>query len=100
MYTQKYGLRQRPFENTPDPQFLFLSRIHREVLSSLIYGIQSSKGFILVSGDIGTGKTTLIHALLKEVQHSNIVLHIINPRTNFKEIISNLSQKLNIESKG
>ncbi len=100
MYTEKYGLYHKPFENTPDPQFLFLSKIHREVLSSLIYGIQSSKGFILVSGDIGTGKTTLIHALLKEIQDENIVLHIINPRTNFDEIISNLSQKLDIESDG
>ncbi len=96
MYTQKYELNHRPFENTPDPQFLYLSKIHREVLSSLIYGIQSSKGFILVSGDIGTGKTTLIHALLKEVGDSNIVVHIINPRTSFNEILSNLASKLDI----
>jgi len=98
MYTQKYGLNHRPFENTPDPQFLYLSKIHREVLSSLIYGIQSSKGFILVSGDIGTGKTTLIHALLKEIGGSNIVVHIINPRTSFNEMVSNLAGKLDIEA--
>ncbi len=100
MYTEKYDLHHRPFENTPDPQFLFLSDLHREVLSSLEYCIESSKGFILVSGDIGTGKTTLIHALLRKIKSSNIILHIINPRTDFNEIISNLAKKLSINSKG
>lgn len=99
MYTAKYDLHHRPFENTPDPKFLFLSDLHQEVLSSLEYCIESSKGFILVSGDIGTGKTTLIHALLRKIKSSNIILHIINPRTNFNEIIVNLAKKLNIDFK-
>ncbi len=97
MYKKKYGLARRPFENTPDPHFLFLSKMHREVLSSLVYGIDSAKGFILVSGDIGTGKTTLIYALLRQIEPANIVLHIINPRTNFDEIIHQLSSELDID---
>lgn len=61
MYTKYYGLTSKPFENTPDPLFFFMSNKHREVLASLTYSINSAKGFILIAGDIGTGKTTLIH---------------------------------------
>lgn len=97
MYTHKYGLNQRPFENTPDPQFLFLSNLHREVLYSLVYGIESAKGFILVSGDVGTGKTTLIYSLLQRIDSNHIVLHIINPHTNFDEIVFSLAWKMGVD---
>ena len=62
MYTRFYGLTKKPFENTPDPEFLYLSENHREVLASLAYGVNSAKGLILAMGDVGTGKTTLINA--------------------------------------
>jgi len=100
MYTERYNLHHRPFENTPDPQFLFLSGSHRETLSTLIYGIQSAKGFILVSGDVGTGKTTLIYAFLRQIESSNIVLHIVNPKTNFDDLILVLAKKLDINPEG
>ena len=100
MYTDYYALNCKPFENTPDPRFLFLSTQHREVLSSLIYGIDSAKGFILVAGDIGTGKTTLIHCLLREISSSHIIINIVNPRATFNDLVDNLSKRLGIESQG
>jgi len=91
MYTRYYGLTRKPFENTPDPLFLFQSKSHREVLASLIYGIDSAKGLIVVVGDIGTGKTTLIHALLEELDPSQVILKITNPRLFFaKSTIGNI----------
>jgi type II secretory pathway predicted ATPase ExeA len=97
MYTRFYGLSKKPFENTPDPGFLYLSKRHREVLASILYGIDSGKGFVLVVGDVGTGKTTLIYAALREISQSHLVLHIINPRTTFNEITRHLAKKLGIE---
>ena len=96
MYTKYYGLTKKPFENTPDPNFLFLSKNHREVLASLTYAINSAKGFVLVVGDIGTGKTTLVHALIKQLVPSFIVLNIINPRTTFNDILDYLAKNVGI----
>jgi len=100
MYTKYYGLTSKPFENTPDPLFLFMSNKHREVLASLIYGINSSKGFILIAGDIGTGKTTLIHVLLKEINPDFIIINIINPRAAFNDMLYHIAQKIGVSYKG
>ncbi len=96
MYTKYYGLTRKPFENTPDPHFLFLSKNHREVLAALTYGINAAKGFVFVVGDIGTGKTTLIHALIKELAPSFIVLNIINPRATFNDILEYLAKNVGV----
>jgi general secretion pathway protein A len=98
MYTKYYGLTKKPFENTPDPDFLFLSKNHREVLASLTYAVNAAKGFVLVVGDIGTGKTTLIHALIKQLAPSFIVLNITNPRATFRDILHYLGQKVGVTS--
>ena len=79
MYKNFYHLKARPFDHTPDPAFLYLSKSHREVLASLVYGIQFAKGFILVAGDVGIGKTTLIQALLQELGSQAVVTLINNP---------------------
>jgi len=100
MYRRYYNLSNKPFENTPDPLFLFLSKQHREVLSSLLYGIESAKGFILVSGDVGTGKTTIIRSLLKELNPRHIVINIINPRITFDDIFNHLVQMLGVTIEG
>ncbi|HHE65319.1 MAG TPA: hypothetical protein ENL09_04780, partial [Bacteroidetes bacterium] len=100
MYTKYYGLTNKPFENTPDPLFLFMSNKHREVLASLTYGINSAKGFILIAGDIGTGKTTLIHVLLKEINPDFIIINIINPRAAFNDMLYHLAQKIGVSCKG
>jgi len=96
MYTKYYGLTKEPFENTPDPDFLFLSKNHREVLASLAYAINAAKGFVLVVGDIGTGKTTLIHALIKQLDPSFVILNITNPRATFNDILNYLGKKVGI----
>lgn len=88
-----YGLTKKPFENTPAPHFLFLSKKHREVLASLTYAINTAKGFVLVFGDIGTGKNTLIHALIRKLDPLFIALNITNPRATFKDILHYLGKK-------
>lgn len=64
MYTKFYALREKPFNLTPDPRFLYLSESHKEALAHLKYGVQERKGFIALTGEVGTGKTTLLHALI------------------------------------
>jgi general secretion pathway protein A len=98
MYTNYYGIYLNPFENTPDPRFLFPSKSHREVLAALRYGVDGAKGFILLAGDVGTGKTTMVNALLKEIDPSYIVLNITNPKWTFVEIIRYLALKLEIDT--
>jgi general secretion pathway protein A len=66
MYLTHYNLRIKPFETSPDPKFFWLSEKHKEALASLKYGIQENKGFLLLTGDIGTGKTTLLNCFLNE----------------------------------
>ena len=66
MYKQFFGLKEKPFNVTSDPNFLFLSRIHKEAISHLIYGIREKKGFIEITGEVGAGKTTLCRALLNQ----------------------------------
>ena len=65
MYTEFFGLKEKPFALIPDPRYLFLSRSHREALAHLLYGIQEGEGFMEVVGQVGTGKTTLCRTLLQ-----------------------------------
>jgi general secretion pathway protein A len=80
MYRRFYGLVRAPFEMTPDPAFLYLGETHREGLATLIYGVRSRKGFVLLTGEVGTGKTTLVHALLSQLDSATESALIFNPR--------------------
>ncbi len=80
MYEEFYGLVRRPFEMTPDPAFLVLGDAHREGLATLVYGVQARKGFVLLTGEVGTGKTTLLHSLLAQLDRDTISAFIFNPR--------------------
>jgi general secretion pathway protein A len=62
MYERFYGLHRQPFAVTPDPSLLFMSRVHREALATIVYGIETRKGFIVCTGEVGTGKTTVVRA--------------------------------------
>jgi len=78
MYLEFLGLRERPFSVTSDPAFLYLSKRHREALSHMVYGIRERKGFVEITGEIGTGKTTLCKALLRQLDANTktaLVLH-------------------------
>jgi general secretion pathway protein A len=79
MYRTFYGLIRPPFEMTPDPGFLYLGDTHREGLATLVYGVRSRKGFVMLTGEVGTGKTTLLHALLAQLDASTDSAYIFNP---------------------
>jgi general secretion pathway protein A len=80
MYVEFYGLVRPPFEMTPDPAFLYLGETHREGLATLLYGVQAGKGFVLLTGEVGTGKTTLLHALLGQLDANTASAFLFNPK--------------------
>lgn len=84
MYCKFYGLKERPFNVTSDPSFFFLSQKHKEALSHLLYGVSQRKGIIVVTGEIGTGKTTLCRFFLNQLGRNVKTAFILNP--NFSEI--------------
>jgi len=79
VYLDFYGFVKPPFEMTPDPAFLYLSETHREGLATLVYGVRARKGFVLLTGEVGTGKTTLLHALLAQLDPDTASAFIFNP---------------------
>jgi len=98
MYTTYYGLKENPFNLTPDPRYLFLSRRHQEALSHLRYGIKEKKGFILITGKIGTGKTTLIRALLSDLDRNVKTALIFNAYISDREILHAINHEFGIPS--
>lgn len=95
MYEAFYGLRDRPFSKTPDPRFLFLSKTHREALARLVHAVEE-RDLILLTGDIGCGKTTLSRALMDELGEDYKVLPLINPRLTPIEFLRTLALRLDI----
>jgi general secretion pathway protein A len=77
MYKQFYGLQLNPFEITPDPSFLFPSTRHKEALASLYYGVMRRKGFSVITGEVGTGKTLIVRFLLQQIRSQNMVLSYV-----------------------
>ncbi|HEM47252.1 MAG TPA: AAA family ATPase [Alphaproteobacteria bacterium] len=100
MYTEYYGLLRPPFEMTPDPSFLYLGEAHREGLATLVYGVDSGKGFVMLTGEVGTGKTTLLHALLGQLDSQTRSAFIFNPRLNPLDFFRILFEELEIEAEG
>ncbi len=97
MYESFYGFKERPFSKTPDPRFLYQSRVHREALARLIYAVEE-RDLILLTGEIGCGKTTLSRALMDELGEGYKVLLLINPRLTPLEFLRVLALRLSIES--
>lgn len=100
MYTDFYGLNEVPFSLTPDSRFLFFSAAHKEALGHLLYGIRERKGFILITGEIGTGKTTLCRALLNELGPDTASAFIMNTFLTETELLMNIVYDLTAESGG
>jgi general secretion pathway protein A len=96
MYQTHYNLRIKPFEQSPDPRFIWLSEKHKEALASLKYGIQENKGFLLLTGDIGTGKTTLLNCFLKEIDTDAVIASIPDPDLSIFDFFKLLSKEFNI----
>ena len=96
MYTSYFGFKESPFNLTPDPRYLFLSPHHREALDHLLYGINERKGFIAITGGIGTGKTTLCRALLDQLDESIKSALIFNSFITEKELLGIINQEFGI----
>ncbi len=87
MYERFYNLRERPFALSPDPEYLYLSRVHREALDAIRYGIESRAGFIVVTGEIGAGKTTLLQTLLRQLDERTVVARLVNTTLEPRELV-------------
>jgi general secretion pathway protein A len=96
MYTQFYGLREKPFTLSPDPKYLFLSDSHREALAHLLYGIEQGEGFIAITGEVGTGKTTLCRTLLERLDPSTEVAFVFNPPLSGMELLQAIHHELGL----
>ncbi|EEG07760.1 ExeA family protein [Pseudogulbenkiania ferrooxidans] len=96
MYTNHYGLADPPFSIAPDPRFLFMSQRHREALAHLMYGIGGDGGFVLLTGEIGTGKTTICRCFLQQLPDNCDVAFIFNPKLNVLELLSTICEELHI----
>jgi general secretion pathway protein A len=98
MYLQFYGLAEPPFSITPDPRFVFLSERHRDALAHLLYGIGQggSGGFVQLTGDVGTGKTTLCRLLLEQMPADSRVALVLNPRLSPVELVETICEELKL----
>ncbi len=97
MYEQHFGLTERPFSIAPDPRFLYMSQQHREALAHLLYGVGEGGGFVQLTGEVGTGKTTICRCLLEQVPDYVDVALILNPRVSAMELLASLCDELGIE---
>jgi general secretion pathway protein A len=98
MYLAFYGLREAPFSPTPDPRFLFQSARHREALAQLLYGVRERKGFIVLTGEIGTGKTTLLRTLLERLDSSTPVAYVHNSALGIEGLLEYILQDWGVKS--
>jgi general secretion pathway protein A len=100
MYTAFYGLREKPFSLTPDPHFLYLALPHREALAHVLYGIEQGEGFIAVTGEIGTGKTTLCRTVLQRLGSDTEVAYIFNPSLTGEELLHAINVEFGLLTEG
>jgi general secretion pathway protein A len=96
MYLSFFGLSEKPFAITPDPRYLYLSERHAEALAHLLYGVNESGGFIQLTGEVGTGKTTVVRTLLSRVPHHADVAVILNPRVTPVEFLLTICEELGL----
>ncbi|MBK6864903.1 MAG: AAA family ATPase [Ideonella sp.] len=96
MYAKHFGLRREPFSIAPDPRYLFLSERHREALAHLLYGLRGGGGFVLLTGEIGAGKTTVCRAFLDQVPRRCNVAYIFNPTQSAEELLGSICDEFRI----
>ena len=97
MYKDYFGLKELPFSIAPDPRYLYMSDKHREALAHLVYGIHSDGGFVLLTGEVGTGKTTVCRCLLEQVPENSDIAFILNPKLSVEELLATLCDELKIQ---
>ena len=96
MYKEYFGLKEPPFSIAPDPHYLYMSDNHREALAHLLYGINSDNGFVLLTGDVGTGKTTVCRCLLAQLPENSNIAFILNPKVTVDELLATICDELGI----
>ncbi|MGD2137494.1 MAG: AAA family ATPase [Gammaproteobacteria bacterium] len=100
MYKKHFTLNERPFSIAPDPRFLYMSARHREALAHLLYGLDEDGGFVQLTGEVGTGKTTICRCLLEQVPENVDLALVLNPKVTAAELIATVCDELGIEHAG
>jgi putative secretion ATPase (PEP-CTERM system associated) len=100
MYEQFYNLRERPFALSPDPEYLYRSRVHQEALDYLRYGLETHAGFIVITGEIGSGKTTLLQTLLRDLDSDTTVGRIMNTMLEPRELLESIGIDFGLDPAG
>jgi general secretion pathway protein A len=98
VYAEYYGLKELPFALTPDPRFIYFTPSHTEVMANLHYGIESGKGLIVVTGEVGTGKTTILRWMMQRLDRNVLVAYIFNPRLSVTEFYQHLASLLDVQN--
>jgi general secretion pathway protein A len=96
MYTNFFNLKQAPFSIAPDPRYLFMSERHREALAHLLYGIGSGGGFVLLTGEIGAGKTTVCRCFIEQIPENCRLAYIFNPKLSVGELLQSVCEEFRI----
>ena len=96
MYLTFFGLNEKPFAITPDPRYLYLSERHAEALAHLLYGINEAGGFVQLTGEVGTGKTTIVRSLLAQTPKNAEIALILNPKMTAPEFLLTICEELGI----
>ena len=96
MYNAYFGFKEKPFKLVPNPEYLFLSRSHEEALAHLNYAISQGGGFVEITGEVGTGKTTLCRAFLENLDENTVAAYIFNPKLGPKQLIKTINDEFGI----
>lgn len=96
MYLSYFGLTEPPFSIAPDPRYLYMSQRHQEALAHLLYGVKAGGGFVLLTGEVGAGKTTVCRCLLEQIPESCDVAYVFNPKQTVLELLSSICKELHI----
>ncbi len=97
MYNEYFGLKESPFSIAPDPRYLYMSEQHREALAHLVYGFNSEGGFVLLTGEVGTGKTTVCRCLLDQIPENSSIAFILNPKLTVEELLATICDEFGIQ---
>ncbi len=100
MYNQYFSLKQAPFSIAPDPRYLFMSERHREALAHLLYGVNSGGGFVLLTGEIGAGKTTVCRCFIEQIPADCALAYIFNPKLTALELLQSVCDEFHLPSPG
>jgi len=97
VYREFYGLKELPFALTPDPRFIYFTPSHTEVMANLHYGIESGKGIIVVTGEVGTGKTTILRWMMQRLDRTVLVAYVFNPRLSVPEFYQHITTLFDVQ---